>query len=214
MSVIYLKGKSSMMKNYLYNSSKIPKCIKINDEKISRKDKIIIAGPCTFGSYKEAYNIANEIKKMGINFFRAGAYKGRTNPYSYQGMQDEGIEILLKIKKELNINIVTELMTIEQVKKYGKHIDIIQVGSRNMYNYELLKELGKINKPILLKRGFMATYEEWLLAAEYILDQGNYNTPPNIRKDIADFLIEIYEKSNFIAPNGFVDDDSTTNTGT
>ena len=162
-----------MTKEYLYNSKNIPKYIEINETKIGR-DKIIIAGPCTFGSYEEVYSIAKKLKKEGIKFFRAGAYKARTNPYSYQGMRDEGIKILLKIKKELNLSIVTELMTVEQVKKYGKDIDIIQVGSRNMYNYELLKELGKLNKPILLKRGFMSTYEEWLLAAEYILKEGNY----------------------------------------
>lgn len=164
-----------MKKDYLYNSLYIPDCIKINNDTIGGKEKIIIAGPCTFASYEEAFSIAKKLKQLGIKFFRAGAYKSRTDPYSYQGMQDEGIEILLRIKKELNLNIVTELMTISQVKKYGNDIDIIQVGTRNMYNYDLLKELGKTNKPILLKRGFMATYKEWLLAAEYILKEGNYN---------------------------------------
>lgn len=175
MNVIYLREKSNMEKEYLYNSSYIPNNIQINNEIIGSKEKIIIAGPCTFASYEEAYSIAKELKKLGIKFFRAGVYKGRTNPYSFQGLKDEGIEILIKIKKELNISIVTELLTINQVKKYAKYIDIIQVGSRNMYNYELLKELGKTNKPILLKRGFTATYKEWLLASEYILKEGNYN---------------------------------------
>lgn len=175
MNVIYLKGKNNMKKEYLYNSSYVPDSIQINNEFIGDKERCIIAGPCTFASYEEVYSIAKELKKIGIKFFRAGAYKGRTNPYSFQGLQDEGIEILLKIKKELNICIVTELLTINQVKKYAKDIDIIQVGSRSMYNYELLKELGKTNKPILLKRGLTATYKEWLLAAEYILKEGNYN---------------------------------------
>ena len=129
---------------------------------------LIIAGPCTVASYDELYNIAKEIKKLGIDYFRAGIFKARTNPYSFKGMQEEGIEILLKIKKELGLKIVVELMTIEQVKKYANDIDIIQVGSRNMYNYELLKELGKYNKPVLLKRAFSATYDEWINAARYI----------------------------------------------
>ncbi len=162
-----------MNNDYLYNTSFVSNNIEINGDVVGEKEKTIIAGPCTFGSYEEAYNIARELKELGIRFFRAGAFKGRTNPYSFQGMRDEGIEILLKIKKELNINIVTELMTIEQVQKYGNDIDIIQVGTRNMYNYEFLKELGKLGKPVLLKRGFMATYKEWLLAAEYILKEGN-----------------------------------------
>ena len=157
-----------MQNDYLYNN------IEFNDEIIG-KEKIIIAGPCTFASYEEVYSIAKELKKIGIKYFRAGAYKGRTNPYSFQGLGDEGIEMLLKIKKELDLFIVTELLTIEHVKKYAKDIDIIQVGSRNMYNYELLKEIGKTNKTVLLKRHFSATYREWLLAAEYILKEGNHN---------------------------------------
>ena len=163
-----------MDEEYLYRSSVLTGNVKIGNDIIGGDEKIIIAGPCTFGSYDEVYSIAVKLKNMGICYFRAGAYKGRTNPYSYQGMRDEGIEILLQLKKKLGIKIVTELMTIEQVKKYGNEIDIIQVGSRNMYHYELLKELGKINKPVLLKRGFMATYKEWLLAAEYILKEGNH----------------------------------------
>ena len=164
-----------MEREYIYKSNLIPEKIIVNNEIISRENKIIIAGPCTISSYEETYSIAKELKKQGIKFFRAGTYKSRTNPYSFQGLQDEGIEILIKIKNELDLSLVTELQTIEQVKKYAKDIDIIQVGSRNMYNYELLKELGKIKKPILLKRGLTATYNEWLLAAEYILKEGNYN---------------------------------------
>ena len=157
--------------NYIYNSDKI-KDILIDDITIG-KEPIIIAGPCTFGSYEEIYEIAKELKKLDIKFLRAGVFKSRTNPYSFQGLHDEGIEMLLKIKEEFGFKIVTELLTIEQVNKYGKDIDIIQIGARNMYNYELLKEIGKIDKPILLKRGLSATYKEWLMAAEYILKEGN-----------------------------------------
>lgn len=139
------------------------------------KDKIIISGPCTFGSYEELYEIVEELKKLNIKFIRAGAFKFRTNPSSFQGMRDEGIEILLKIKRELNVYIVVELLDAAQVKKYGKLIDIIQIGSRNMYNTELLKEVGKLKTPVILKRGMCATYNEWLLAASYILKEGNKN---------------------------------------
>lgn len=162
-----------MNNKLLYKSAKISNKIYINNEVFGDLEKNIIAGPCTFGSYEELYSIAKELKKIGIKFLRAGVYKSRTNPYFYQGLGDKGIEMLLKVKKELKLGIVTELMTAEQVKKYGKDIDIIQVGTRNMFNYDLLKTIGKINKPVLLKRSFMATYKEWLLAAEYILKEGN-----------------------------------------
>ena len=160
-----------MGKDYIYNSDKVGKII--IDDIVIGKEPIIIAGPCTFGSYEEIYEIAKELKILNIKFLRAGVFKSRTNPYSFQGLHDEGIEMLLRIKKEFGFKIVTELLTIEQVNKYGKDIDIIQIGSRNMYNYELLKEIGKIDKPILLKRGLSATYKEWLMAAEYILKEGN-----------------------------------------
>lgn len=175
MNVIYLREKSSMKNEYLYNSDLVKNNNNFKNEVINENKKIIIAGPCTFGTYEEVYSIAKELKRLGIKYFRAGAYKSRTSPYSFQGMQEEGIEMLIRLKKELDIKIVTELMTVEQVKKYGNFIDIIQVGTRNMYNYDLLKELGKTKKMIILKRGFMATYKEWLLSAEYILKEGNYN---------------------------------------
>lgn len=175
MSVTYLREKSSMKNEYLYNSDLVKNNNNFKNEVIKENKKIIIAGPCTFGTYEEVYSIAKELKRLGIKYFRAGAYKSRTSPYSFQGMQEEGIEMLIRLKKELDIKIVTELMTVEQVKKYGNFIDIIQVGTRNMYNYDLLKELGKTKKMIILKRGFMATYKEWLLSAEYILKEENYN---------------------------------------
>lgn len=139
------------------------------------KDKLIIAGPCTFGSYEEIKEIATLIKERGIEYLRAGTFKMRTSPDSFQGLRDEGMEMLLKIKKELGLKIVTELTSIEQVKKYGNKIDMIQIGARNMYNYELLKEVGKCKTPVLLKRAFTATYNEWINAAEYIKREGNKN---------------------------------------
>ena len=138
-------------------------------------NKIIIAGPCTFASYDEIKKIASLLKERGIEYFRAGTFKMRTDPNSFQGLRDEGMEMLLKLKEELDIKIVTELTTIEQVKKYGDKIDIIQIGTRNMYNYELLKEVGKTKTPVILKRNFAASYNEWIKAAEYIKREGNTN---------------------------------------
>lgn len=132
-----------------------------------RKIKII-AGPCAVESEEQIVRIAKQLKQVGVDYLRGGAFKPRTNPDSFQGLGDIGIEYLLKAKEVTGLPIVTELMTIEQVKKYADKIDIIQVGSRNMYNYELLKELGKHSTPVLLKRGFSATYNEWISAAKYI----------------------------------------------
>ena len=128
----------------------------------------IIAGPCAIESHEQIIRIAKELKDLGVDYLRGGAFKPRTNPDSFQGLGDKGIEYLLDAKKITGLPIVTELMSIEQVKKYAKDIDIIQIGSRNMYNYELLKELGKYNKTVLLKRAFSATYEEWINASKYI----------------------------------------------
>ena len=128
----------------------------------------IIAGPCAVESEEQIIRIAKQLKELGVDYLRGGAFKPRTNPDSFQGLGDKGIEYLLKAKEETGLPIVTELMTIEQVKKYADKIDIIQIGSRNMYNYELLKELSKYNNPVLLKRSFSATYNEWISAAKYI----------------------------------------------
>lgn len=132
------------------------------------KNVKIIAGPCAIESEEQIIRIAKKLKKIGVDYLRGGAFKPRTNPDSFQGLGDQGIEYLLKAKKETGLPIVTELMTIEHVRKYADKIDIIQIGSRNMYNYELLKELGKHNTPVLLKRAFSATYNEWISAAKYI----------------------------------------------
>lgn len=128
----------------------------------------IIAGPCAIESREQIIRIAQQLKMLGVDYLRGGAFKPRTNPDSFQGLGDEGIKYLLDAKKITGLPIVTELMSIEQVRKYAMDVDIIQVGSRNMYNYELLKEIAKYDKPVLLKRGLSATYEEWINAARYI----------------------------------------------
>ena len=137
------------------------------------KKTIIIAGSCAVESEEQIIRIAKQLKELGVDYLRGGSFKPRTNPNSFQGLGDKGIEYLIKAKKETGLPIVTELMTIEQVKKYAKYIDIIQIGSRNMYNYELLKYLRKYNNKIMLKRGLSATYNEWLSAAKYINNDKN-----------------------------------------
>lgn len=163
------------MENLLYKSNNVKKIVSVGNIEIGGNKKVVISGSCTFGSYEELKDIVIELKKCGVEIIRGGAFKSRTNPNSFQGLQEEGMEILKKIKEELSIKIVVELMTIDQIRKFSDVVDIIQIGSRNMYNYDLLKEVGKLDKPILLKRGLSATYNEWLLSAEYILKGGNNN---------------------------------------
>lgn len=134
---------------------------------------IIIAGPCCVESREQILGIAKKLKELKVDYLRGGCFKPRTNHQDFQGLRDKGIKYLIEAKKEFGIPIVTELMSIEQVRKYAKDIDIIQVGSRNMYNYELLKELSKYDKPIILKRGLSATYNEWINAAKYLGNNSN-----------------------------------------
>lgn len=167
-----------------------------------RKVKII-AGPCAIESEEQIITIAKELKEIGVDYLRGGAFKPRTNPKSFQGLGDIGIEYLLKAKEITGLPIVTELMTIEQVRKYADKIDIIQIGSRNMYNYELLKELGKYKTKVLLKRGFSATFEEWINAAKYINDGKNVmlcergiRSFDNTTRNVLDLQVIPYIKNN------------------
>lgn len=134
----------------------------------------VIAGPCSVESEEQLFNICESVKASGAVILRGGAFKPRTSPYDFQGKGIEAIKILEKAREKYNIPVVSEIMDISQIDYFEK-IDILQVGARNMQNFELLKELGKIRKPILLKRGFGATYRELLLSAEYILSHGNEN---------------------------------------
>jgi len=140
-----------------------------------KEKKVLIAGPCSFGTYEELDKIAKKLNDIGIDVLRAGTFKGRTSPSAFQGLGDKGIEILLQIRDKYNLPVITELTSIGAVEKYGEKIDMIQIGARNMYNYELLKAVGKLKTPVLLKRGISATYKEWLSAAEYIKKEWNKN---------------------------------------
>ncbi|CCJ33393.1 3-deoxy-7-phosphoheptulonate synthase [Caloramator australicus] len=141
--------------------------------KVNINQPLIIAGPCSVENYDIMDKTVKFLKELGIEYIRGGAFKPRTSPYSFQGLGMEGIEILEDMKKKYGVKIVSEILDIRDLEEMIDSIDIIQVGSRNMYNYPLLKELGRIKKPILLKRGISATIDEWLNAAEYIALEGN-----------------------------------------
>ena len=132
----------------------------------------LIAGPCSVESEEQICSIAQSVKNSGAQFLRGGAFKPRTSPYSFQGMKGEGLELLSKAKEKTGLPIVTEIMSIEHLPLF-EDVDIIQVGARNMQNFELLKQLGRLRKPILLKRGLANTIEELLMSAEYIMAEGN-----------------------------------------
>lgn len=134
---------------------------------------IIIAGPCAVESFEQTFEIAKKVKALGAHMFRGGAYKPRTSPYSFQGLKEEGIKILAEIKVQLDIPIVSEIVSVDDIALFEQHIDMIQIGTRNMHNFDLLSKVADTGKPILLKRGMSATMEEFLLAAEYILNRGN-----------------------------------------
>ncbi|KMT23175.1 3-deoxy-7-phosphoheptulonate synthase [Clostridium cylindrosporum] len=149
--------------------------IDVLGNKIGGKNLAIMAGPCSVESEEQIVEIAKKVKESGANFLRGGAFKPRTSPYSFQGLEKEGLRLLEVAKKETGLPIVTEIMATEDLNDFVDRVDVIQVGARNMQNFHLLKELGKTKTPILLKRGLSSTIEEWIMSAEYIMAGGNEN---------------------------------------
>ncbi|HHE38350.1 MAG TPA: 3-deoxy-7-phosphoheptulonate synthase [Candidatus Cloacimonetes bacterium] len=147
--------------------------IKIKNRIISRNNFTFIAGPCTIENYDDLMKIVLKLKEMGIKFFRGGAYKMRTSPYSFQGLGRKGLEIIKKVSDQTGMVSVSEIISPEHVHEMSEYIDILQVGTRNMHNYPLLEKLGKVSNPIILKRGMSNTIKEWLLAAEHLMEAGN-----------------------------------------
>lgn len=160
------------MKKNLFNNNLN---IKINENLELPKNKIIMAGPCAIESYEQLLETAKFIKKQGANMLRGGAYKPRTSPNSFQGLKEEGLEILKSVKIETGLPVITELMDARDLEKIYDVTDIIQIGSRNMQNFTLLSEVGKQDKPVMLKRGISSTINEWIGAAEYIAIGRNSN---------------------------------------
>ncbi len=143
--------------------------------RIGGRELTIIAGPCAVETREQTRAIAKEVSAAGARLFRGGAYKPRTSPYSFQGLAEEGLKILADVRKEFGLKIVTEAIDVESVELVERYSDVIQIGARNMQNFSLLKRAGRSQKPVLLKRGISATLDELLMAAEYILSEGNYN---------------------------------------
>ncbi len=148
--------------------------IDINGVKIGGGNFGVMAGPCSIESEEQIVECAKAVKASGANFLRGGAFKPRTSPYAFRGLKAKGLELLLTAKKETGLPIVTELMSLEHLDLFND-VDVIQIGARNMQNFEMLAEIGKCKKPILLKRGLANTIEEWLMSAEYIMSGGNEN---------------------------------------
>ncbi len=149
--------------------------VDVGGVKIGGKKVIVIAGPCAVENHQIFLRIAKVVKKAGASILRGGAFKPRTSPYSFQGLGEKGLKILRDVSKEVGLPTITELMDIRDIDAVERYTDMIQIGARNMQNFNLLKEVGLLKKPVMLKRGLMSTIEEWLMSAEYILSNGNFN---------------------------------------
>lgn len=149
--------------------------VDVNGIKIGGKKIVVMAGPCAVESREQIERIAGEVLEGGADMLRGGAYKPRTSPYAFQGMQTEGIMALASAREKTGLPVVTELMSADKLDEFVENVDVIQIGARNMQNFDLLKAVGKTNKPVLLKRGLANTIEEWIMAAEYIMSEGNPN---------------------------------------
>lgn len=151
-----------------------PTVIEVNGVEIGGSNLVVMAGPCAVESREQLLETARVVKEAGAHLLRGGAFKPRTSPYSFQGLQEEGLRLLAEVRMETGLGVVTEVMSPNQVELVSCYADILQIGSRNMQNFDLLREVGRARKPVLLKRGLSATIDEWLNAAEYIMNGGNY----------------------------------------
>ena len=149
--------------------------VKVENSIVGDGNLGIMAGPCSVESEEQIVEVAKRVKKAGANFLRGGAFKPRTSPYSFQGLELEGLKLLKIAKEETGLPIVTELMSTDYLDTFVEEVDMIQIGARNMQNFDLLKQVGRTKKPVLLKRGLSSTIEEWLMSAEYIMAGGNDN---------------------------------------
>jgi len=149
--------------------------VKVEDVEIGGKEVVVMAGPCAVESRAQLLKVAQEVKEAGARILRGGAFKPRTSPYSFQGLGEEGLKYLAEASEVTNLPVVTEARDVRQVELVARYAHIVQVGARNMQNFDLLKEVGRGKKPVLLKRGMSSTVKEFLMSAEYILSSGNYN---------------------------------------
>lgn len=149
--------------------------VHVGSVQVGGVEPVVIAGPCSVESREQILEAAHQVKAAGAQLLRGGAFKPRSSPYSFQGLQEEGLKLLAEAREATGLGIVSEVMDPVNLPMVAEYVDVLQIGARNMQNFHLLKELGKVNKPILLKRGLSATIEEWLMSAEYILSAGNPN---------------------------------------
>lgn len=149
--------------------------VDVDGIKIGDGNLVVMAGPCAVESREQLFEAADIAKNGGAQFLRGGAYKPRTSPYSFQGLEEEGLKYLAEARERTGLKIVTEVTEVEAVETVARYADLLQIGARNMQNFRLLKEVGRTNKPVMLKRGLAATIDEWLNAAEYIMNEGNQN---------------------------------------
>ncbi|HHW03702.1 MAG TPA: 3-deoxy-7-phosphoheptulonate synthase [Thermoanaerobacterales bacterium] len=152
-----------------------PSVIKVKDVEIGGNEVILMAGPCAVESREQLLETAEIVKKAGARILRGGAFKPRTSPYSFQGLGEKGLEILAEAREKTGLPVITEVVGTDTVDVVAEYADILQIGARNMQNFPLLKAVGRLDKPVMLKRGLSATIEEWLNAAEYIMNEGNFN---------------------------------------
>ncbi len=157
----------------LFNPKKT--AIKVGDVEIAEDFFTVMAGPCAVESREQINESANFLKELGVKILRAGVFKPRTSPYSFQGLGEKGLELLSEVRQKYGLLIVTEVMSSEHIETVSQCVDILQIGARNMQNFELLKAVGRTGKPVLLKRGLSATIDEWLASADYIMNEGNFN---------------------------------------
>jgi 3-deoxy-7-phosphoheptulonate synthase len=148
--------------------------VEVGGVEIGGPEPVMIAGPCSVETESRTLEVARQAKKAGARMFRAGAFKPRTSPYSFQGLKEEGLVTLHRVREEVGLPIVSEALDTESVENVAENVDMVQIGARNMQNYSLIRKLAEIRKPVLLKRGIAATLDEWLMAAEYMLAGGNH----------------------------------------
>lgn len=150
--------------------------IDVSGVKVGGKKLVVMAGPCSIETPKQIHTVAQAVKNSGASLLRGGAFKPRTSPYSFQGLREKGLDMLIEAAKDVQLPVVTELMSADKIGTFlEKKVDLIQIGARNMQNFDLLRAVGRLNVPVLLKRGLSATIDEWLMSAEYIMSEGNQN---------------------------------------
>lgn len=150
--------------------------IDVSGVKVGGKKLVVMAGPCSIETPEQIHTVAQAVKNSGASLLRGGAFKPRTSPYSFQGLREKGLDMLIETAKDVQLPVVTELMSADKIGTFlEKKVDLIQIGARNMQNFDLLRAVGRLNVPVLLKRGLSATIDEWLMSAEYIMSEGNQN---------------------------------------